>query len=465
MLATELSPGAELDGYRIEARLHSGGMAVIYRVSRDDLPAPAVMKVPRLGHGETGATVVSFEVEQMVLEVLDGGPVPRLFAVGDIERNPYLVMELVEGRTLADLLSQGPLPELDVCRIVAAVAQAVQQLHEREVIHLDLKPSNIILRADGSAVLIDLGLARHAHLPDLLAEEFRRPMGSAPYIAPEQVLGVRSEARSDVFALGVMLYECATGHYPFGSPTTPGGMRKRLRSSPVPPRALVPTLSEAFQETIYRCLEVKVEQRLPSAKQLAFELQHPDQVAISEKGRWSRRQGGLQRLRKWLFGLGYEPPLTVAPTTRAADAPIIMVAVATAYTSDTHQQAIRNAVQRFALAMPAARVACVTVTKPAPVMGTSDEAGSAPRVHLQQLVQLRHWAEPIGLPPARVTFHVLEAGDPAEGLLEYARSNRVDHIVIGASPPNMVGRNILPPVADRVVTDAPCSVTIVRPRA
>lgn len=97
-------------------------------------------------------------------------------------------------------------------------------------------------------------------------------------------------------------------------------------------------------------------------------------------------------------------------------------------------------------------------------MGTSDEATSGPRQHLQQLIQLRHWAEPIALPASRITFHVLEAADPADGLLEYARGNSVDHILIGAPPPNLVGRNILPPVADKVISDAPCSVTIVRPR-
>ncbi|MCX9154626.1 bifunctional serine/threonine-protein kinase/universal stress protein [Niveibacterium sp. 24ML] len=465
MLATELEPGNEIDGYRIEQRLYAGGMAVIYRVSRDDLPGPAVMKVPRLGQGEPGATVVSFEVEQMVLDALDGGPVPRLYGAGDLERSPYLVMALIEGRTLSSMLENGPLAEPEVRRLGAALALAVQQLHEREVIHLDLKPSNVMIRPDGSAVLIDLGLARHAHLPDLLAEEFRRPLGSAPYISPEQVLGIRHEARSDVFALGVILYELATGHYPFGAPATPNGMRKRLRASPVPPRARVPALSEALQETIYRCLEVNVEKRLASAKQLAFELQHAEQVEVSARGRWTRRQGVMTRLRKWVFGLGYEPTVVVAPAERASDAPIIMVAVATAYTNEKHQQAIRLAVQRFAAAMPAARVACVTVTRPQPVMGTADEASSAPRQHLQLLVKLRHWAEPIALPAGRITFHVLEAGDPSDGLLDYARNNQVDHILIGAPPPNLVGRNILPPVADRVINDAPCSVTIVRPRS
>ena len=246
MIATELASGEKIDGFTIVGRIHAGGMAVIYEVTREDLPGPAVMKVPRLGQGESGATIVGYEVEQMVMESLGGGPVPSLYASGDIEREPYLVMEKVEGRTLSDDVERAPWPEDEICRVGAAIASSVAMLHQREAIHLDLKPSNVIVRTDGSACLIDLGLAHHAHLPDLLAEEFQRPMGSAPYIAPEQVLGVRSDPRSDIFALGVMLYEFSTGRLPYGSPTSPNGMRKRLRTTPTPTASHLPRLVACF---------------------------------------------------------------------------------------------------------------------------------------------------------------------------------------------------------------------------
>ncbi len=464
MLVGELEPGTQLDGFRIESRLHSGGMASIHAVSRADLPGPAVMKVPRFGQGETGATIVSFEVEQMILEALGGGPVPKLYAVGDLACSPYLVMERIEGATLHVAVKRAPLSVAEACALIVAAAHAMQMLHQREVIHLDLKPSNIMVRPDGSAVLIDLGLAHHAHLPDLLAEAFRRPLGSAPYISPEQVLGARDDARSDIFALGVILYQLCTGKLPFGSPTSPAGLRKRLTRSPRPPRAIVPDLPPALQEIIYRCLEVKADRRYQNAAQLAFDLLHLDTVELSPRSFRRDKPSLLAQLHNWIHGLGYEPGPAVAPASRASSAPIIMVAVAITHTNQLQQQAIRNAVARFAHAMPAARIVCVTATRAQSALGTSDEATSAPRVHLKQLVQLRAWAAPIALPAERVSFHVLEGTDPAETILNYARANAVDHIVIGAAPAKMIGRNVLPAVADRIVAEAPCSVTVVRAR-
>src|SRR5208283_4234897 len=112
-------------------------------------------------------------------------------------------------------LEHAPLPTDEVAAIGARVAEALHDLHQQQVIHHDLKPSNIMFRKDGTAVLIDLGLARHDRLPDLLAEQFRLPMGTGPYISPEQVLHNRTDTRSDLFALGVILYHLATGTRPY----------------------------------------------------------------------------------------------------------------------------------------------------------------------------------------------------------------------------------------------------------
>ena len=260
-----LGPGTELDGFRIEDRIHSGGMAVLYRVAGPEAGFPLVMKVPRLGVGEPAESVVSFEVEQLVLAALKGPHVPRYVAAGDLARQPYLVMELVEGTSLKEWAERAPLPADEVARLGAALATALHDLHLQEAIHLDLKPSNVIVRPGGEAVLIDFGLAHHAHYPDLLAEEIRSPIGSAPYIAPEQVMGVRWDPRSDVFALGAMLYELATGRLPFGSPGTRGALRQRLWRDPVPPRAIVHAIPEWLQEIVLRCLGPDARDRYASA--------------------------------------------------------------------------------------------------------------------------------------------------------------------------------------------------------
>ena len=142
-------------------------------------------------------------------------------------RIPYIAMEFVAGRSVADRGRGRAAGPSGVARIGIAIATALAALHRQKVAHLDLKPENVMLTPRG-AVLLDFGLASHAELPDLLGEESSVPMGSAAYIAPEQVLGERSDPASDIFALGCILYQLATGEEPFGRPPTTAGMKRRL---------------------------------------------------------------------------------------------------------------------------------------------------------------------------------------------------------------------------------------------
>ena len=119
----------------------------------------------------------------------------------------------------------------------------MSDLHQQHVLHLDLKPANVLFRASGEAILIDFGLSRHEQLPDLLEEQFHRPTGTTEYMAPEQLLRVRSDKRSDLFALGAIIYQMATGELPFGSPARIAKVRDRVWLDPVPPRALCPEMA------------------------------------------------------------------------------------------------------------------------------------------------------------------------------------------------------------------------------
>lgn len=464
MKSAGLAEGDELDGYRILSRLHAGGMAVIYRVARDDLPGPAVMKVPRFGQGDSGATIVGYEVEQMVLAHGGGDPLPRLFGQGDLATTPYLLIEEIAGTVVADFVERAPLPLDEVQRIGVAVSEALDRLHQRDIIHLDIKPSNIILRPDGSAVLIDLGLAHHRHLPDLLAEEIRRPMGSAPYISPEQVLGVRNESRSDLFALGAMLYELATGRLPFGSPGNLSGMRRRLHVQPLPPRALRADIPPALQDVILRCLEVEPAKRYARGRDVAADLQHPESMTLGERAHRVTREPWLRRLRHWFVGAGLEPAkLQPEPLAQhAPQVPVVMVSVAINHTNERAHQTLRREAASLARARPEARLAFVTVARPQPVMGVADDSRSAPREHLRMLVELRSWAAAVDVDSARVTCHVIEGNDPAEALLDYIRANRIDTLLIGAPPASLADSRMVQPVAVRVALQAPCTVVIAR---
>src|SRR5262249_6382510 len=199
---------------------------------------------------------------------------------GDLSVEPYIVMEFVAGPSLRARISDAPLQYEELASIGAKVASALHDLHTQHVIHLDLKPSNVMFRPTGEAVLIDFGLSRHDRLPDLLAEEFRVPMGTAPYISPEQVRHRRDDPRSDLFALGVSLDCLEAAERRFEAPTSARGLRRRLYRDPVPPRARTPTVPPWLQEIIVRCLEVDPRNRYESAAQLAFQLQHPEQVKL-----------------------------------------------------------------------------------------------------------------------------------------------------------------------------------------
>ena len=260
---TPEEPGskAELDGFRLGPCIHSGAMGRIFRVTGPDRGFAMIMKVPRVGPGEDSEGLISFETEAMILPALSGPHVPRFVAGGNLAKTPYLVVEWIEGESLEHVLKGGPLSTDEIAPIGAAIADALHSLHLQDTIHLDLKPENMILRNDGEVVLIDFGLAYHAHFPDLLAEEQRFASGSAPYVSPEQVLGTRSDPRSDIFALGVVLYELATGALPFGSPETIAGLRDRLWRDPVPPSVRAPAIPSWLQEIILRCLEPDAEDR------------------------------------------------------------------------------------------------------------------------------------------------------------------------------------------------------------
>ncbi len=461
-----LEPGAELDGFVIEDCLHAGGMAHIYRVHYAAGPRdpgfPLAMKIPRMTAGDGAENIVSFEVEHQILQVLTGPHVPRFVAAGDLDKIPYLVMEYVEGKTLQHWLDQpGRADIAALMRLGAAMARAVHSLHKQNVCHLDLKPANVLIRDDGTAVLLDFGLSCHAHYPDLLAEELRKAIGSPAWIAPEQVVGVRGDPRSDIFAIGVILYELATGELPFGAPQTAGGMRQRLWMDPPPPRMLRPDLPEWLQEVILRCLEPVAAQRYPSAAHLTFDLTHPDQVMVTERGRKTTGTGFGTHFKRWVkaAGMHYQPsPL---PSQQIDEVPILMVAVPHKDVTDATLYSLRQAVARSLGIRPGARLACVTVISPGDT-SSSDSEKSETSVHRRYLTMLRQWAQPIDLSGHQTSYHVIEAGDVAQALVRYAEGNNVSMIVMGAATHGVQMQRFVATVPIKVAMDAPCTVILVK---
>ncbi|HXN68063.1 MAG TPA: bifunctional serine/threonine-protein kinase/universal stress protein [Bradyrhizobium sp.] len=462
MAKLPVQPGAVIDGFIIGECVHRGGMATLWSVTRPDFDCPLLMKIPRVSEGEDPAAIVSFEMEQMILPRLSGPHVPRCYATGDFARQAYVVIEPIPGTTLYSPLGELPLPYDEARLIAGKIATALADLHRQNVIHHDIKPSSVLIRPSGEAVLIDFGLSHHNQLPDLLQEEFRIPHGTAPYMAPERLLGVRDDPPSDLFSLGVLLYFFTTGVRPFGESETLRGMRRRLWRDPYPPRKLKPDYPPWLQEIVLRCLEIEPVWRHPAASQLAFDLAHPDQLKLTARSERLNRDPISTVWRRRFNGNLTQPKAKADLAAQLASSPIVAVALDTAEGSEPLNEAMRVTAQRVLATLPSARLACLSVLKLGrlTIDRALDEEGN--NKHIDRLVSLRHWASPLKLDENRLTVHVLEAIDPASAILEFAAVNHVDHIVIGARQ-NSLKRSLLGSVSARVAAEAPCTVTVVRP--
>ena len=462
MAKTALQPGAVIDGFTIGECLHRGGMATLWSVTRPDFGMPLLMKVPRVSEGEDPAAIVSFEMEQMILPRLSGPHVPACYATGDFAHQAYVVIEPIPGTTLYSRLGELPLPYEEAVVIAGKIATALADLHRQNVIHHDIKPSSVMFRPSGEAVLIDFGLSHHNLLPDLLQEEFRIPYGTAPYMAPERLLGVRDDPRSDLFSLGVLLYFFTTGERPFGEAETMRGMRRRLWRDPHPPRKLKPDYPLWLQEIVLRCLEIEPVWRYPTASQLAFELAHPGQIKLTARSERLRRDPISTVWRRRFNGNLTQPRGKSDVAAQLASGPIVAIALDTTEGSLALNEALRVTTQRILATLPSARLACLNVLKLGRVTidKALDEEGN--NKHVDRLVALRHWASPLKLDESRLTVHVLEAVDPASAILEFVEANHVDHIVIGARQ-NSLKRALLGSVSAKVAAEAACTVTVVRP--
>src|SRR6266568_759080 len=301
---TSLHTGDKLDHYIIENAVARSGMASIFRATDESTGRTVAIKVP---HPEMEADPVFFERfhrEQEIGQKLDHPGVMKVFT-GDHPTPHYMVMEWVEGRLLRQLMNeQGKFPPERAVKIALQIASALEYIHGHGVVHRDLKPENIMVDAQDRIKLIDFGIAANVGSRRITFAKFSPTVGTADYISPEQVKGKRGDARSDLYALGVILYEMLTGKAPFSGPNAFVIMNDRLLNNPVPPREVDPEISPQLQEIIYRALERDPAKRYANAHEFAWDLEHQDQVGVADRAElrdWRRRRTPLPR--KVLFYL------------------------------------------------------------------------------------------------------------------------------------------------------------------
>jgi eukaryotic-like serine/threonine-protein kinase len=280
---TSLHTGEQLDHYRIEGVAARSGMASIFRGTDLRTGRPVAIKIP---HPEMEGDPVlydRFQREVQIGQKLDHPGVMKVFSDND-HSQLYMVMEWVDGRLLRQILNdQKKFSSERAVKIALGIAEALDYIHSNGVVHRDLKPENIMINGDDRIKLIDFGIASNLGSRRLTFAKFSQTMGTPDYISPEQVKGKRGDGRSDIYSLGVMLYEMLTGKVPFAGANPFVIMNDRLLNNPMPPRELDPSISPQLQEVIYRAMERDPAKRYPNAHEMIWDLQHLDQVGVAER--------------------------------------------------------------------------------------------------------------------------------------------------------------------------------------
>ena len=344
-----LTSGTKLGEYEILSPLGAGSMGEVYRARDSRLNRDVAIKVlPELVSFEPDR-VLRFEQEARAAAALNHPNILAVYQMGTYLGVPYLVSELLEGKTLAESIRRGPLPLHKAIDYGVQIAQGLAAAHEKGIVHRDLKPDNLFVTKDGRVKILDFGLAKLVQPKESLINQAPTvtlpgvAMGTVGYMSPEQVRGLATDHRTDIFALGAILYEMVMGQRTFQKPTEADTISAILNEEPPPISQLAPDTPSALQKVIRRCLEKNAEQRFQSASDLAFALEALSQSAVqAPAGDSEKKKEGLSRLRLALAGAALVVLLGAAVITyfRMRPAPVPKVADYVQLTHDGQQKSL-----------------------------------------------------------------------------------------------------------------------------
>jgi Tol biopolymer transport system component len=277
----DLRPGARLGPYEIEDKVGAGGMGEVYRAHDTRLGRRVAVKVLPPWFSSDPDRLRRFEQEARAIAALDHPNVLVVHDVGSHQGSEYLVTELLQGESLGERLGQGPLPVRKAVEIAIQIARGLAAAHDQGIVHRDVKPANVFLTDDGRVKVLDFGLAKLGNPLDAAqeAETLTSPgtiLGTVGYLSPEQARGRPADERSDVFALGAVLYEMLTGRRAFQGDSTVGTLAAILNEDPPEMRAATGLVPPAIERVVRRCLEKQPAERFQSARDLGFALEALD---------------------------------------------------------------------------------------------------------------------------------------------------------------------------------------------
>jgi serine/threonine-protein kinase len=269
--------------YELECELGRGGMGIVYRAEQQSLKRTVAVKMILGGHLASDSDRARFRAEAEAAARLDHSGIVPVYEVGEVNGRPYFNMKYIPGKTLAQVLADGPMEERAAARMLAVVARAVHYAHSQGVLHRDLKPSNILLDEDGQPHVTDFGLAKQLSEPVSLTKT-GAVLGTPAYMAPEQAAGDRRHVgpASDVYSLGTILYHMLTGRPPFQASSPVDVVLLVLEQDPAPPRVLRPSIDRDLEMICLKCLQKPADLRYASALALAEDLEaflHDEPVA------------------------------------------------------------------------------------------------------------------------------------------------------------------------------------------
>jgi serine/threonine protein kinase len=301
---------SQIDHYTLENLVATSATASIYRGTDSRNGRQVAIKIPHIHVEGDPIFYERFRREQEIGRKLNHPSVVR-FIADETRSRVYLVTEWVEGQLLRQILSdQGKLPPERAVRIATRICDVLDYIHGQGVAHRDLKPENIMVDTQDRITLIDFGIASLAGARRLTFGKLSRVMGTPDYISPEQVKGRRGDARSDIYAVGVMLYEMLTGTPPFPGDNPFTIMNNRLINRPIPPREIDSSISAELQEILYRALERDRKNRYAKACEFSWDLGNQDRVGVADRPElqtWRRRRSPLVRAVLLYGGLAMIP--------------------------------------------------------------------------------------------------------------------------------------------------------------